>query len=53
VYVVAVLNNAANAYAPTVALFAVNAASGTVNWKVPVQAARRRAAAAKNAAAAR
>ena len=39
VYVVAVLNNAANAYAPSVDLFAVNAASGTVDWKVPVQGA--------------
>jgi predicted lipoprotein with Yx(FWY)xxD motif len=39
VYVVAELNNAANAYAPSVDLFAVNAASGTVDWKVPVQGA--------------
>lgn len=39
VYVVAELNNAANAYAPSVDLFAVNAASGTVDWNVPVQGA--------------
>ena len=39
VYVAAELNNAANAYAPSVDLFAVNAASGTVDWKVPVQGA--------------
>jgi predicted lipoprotein with Yx(FWY)xxD motif len=39
VYVAAVLNNAANAYAPSVDLFAVSAASGTVDWKVPVQGA--------------
>jgi predicted lipoprotein with Yx(FWY)xxD motif len=39
VYVAAVLNNAANAYAPSVDLFAVNAASGTVDWQVPVQGA--------------
>ncbi len=38
-YVVAELNNAANAYAPSVDLFAVSAASGTVGWKVPVQGA--------------
>ena len=39
VYVAAELNNAANAYAPSVDLFAVNAVSGTVDWKVPVQGA--------------
>jgi predicted lipoprotein with Yx(FWY)xxD motif len=39
VYVVAELNNAANAYAPSVDMFAVDAASGTVDWKVPVQGA--------------
>ena len=39
VYVVGVLNNAANAYAPSVDLFAVNAASGTVDWQVPIQGA--------------
>ena len=39
VYVTAELNNAANAYAPSVDLFAVNAVSGTVDWKVPVQGA--------------
>lgn len=39
VYMVADLNNAANAYAPSVDLFAVNAASGTVDWEVPVQGA--------------
>jgi predicted lipoprotein with Yx(FWY)xxD motif len=38
-YAVAELNNAANAYAPSVDLFALNAASGTVDWKVPVQGA--------------
>ncbi len=39
VYVAAVLKNAANAYAPIVELFAINAASGTVDWTVPVQGA--------------
>ncbi|HEX6451495.1 MAG TPA: choice-of-anchor D domain-containing protein, partial [Trebonia sp.] len=39
VYVAAELNNAANAYAPNVDLFAVNASSGTVEWKTPVQGA--------------
>jgi predicted lipoprotein with Yx(FWY)xxD motif len=37
VYMVGVVNNAANAYAPSVDLFAVDAASGTVDWKVPIQ----------------
>lgn len=39
VYVVAELDNAANAYAPSVDLFAVNAATGTVDWKTPVRGA--------------
>ena len=39
VYVVAVVKNAANAYAPNVDLFAVNAASGRVDWRVPVRGA--------------
>lgn len=39
VYLVAVVNNAANAYAPSVDLFAVDAAAGTVDWQVPVQGA--------------
>jgi predicted lipoprotein with Yx(FWY)xxD motif len=39
VYLVGVLNNAANAYAPSVDLFAVDEASGTVDWKVPIQGA--------------
>ncbi len=39
VYVVAELDNAANAYAPGIDLFAVDAASGAVDWNVPVQGA--------------
>jgi predicted lipoprotein with Yx(FWY)xxD motif len=39
VYLAGVVNNAANAYAPSVDLFAVNAASGAVAWKAPIQGA--------------
>jgi predicted lipoprotein with Yx(FWY)xxD motif len=39
VYVVAELNNAANAYAPAVDLIAIDAASGAVDWNTPVQGA--------------
>ena len=39
VYVAAVVNNAANAYAPGTDLFAVSAASGTVEWKVRMRGA--------------
>jgi predicted lipoprotein with Yx(FWY)xxD motif len=39
VYVVAELDNAANAYAPGVDLFAIDAASGAIDWKTPVQGA--------------
>jgi predicted lipoprotein with Yx(FWY)xxD motif len=39
VYLAAVLNNTANAYAPSVDLFAIDAVSGRVDWKVPVHGA--------------
>jgi predicted lipoprotein with Yx(FWY)xxD motif len=39
VYVVAELDNAANAYAPGVDLFAIDAASGAIDWEKPVQGA--------------
>jgi predicted lipoprotein with Yx(FWY)xxD motif len=39
VYLVAEVDNAANAYAPGVDLFAIDAASGSVDWMKPVQGA--------------